>query len=170
MPSMYSCGSEGLITRASSPGCSSDRDLVLWLLSWFFFWITFPSIRKLCTCSKLTGCDSLPDLSSVQLCKISLCEGMCGLMGYDLMLRSKSSIVCPEAWGVERKVFIVFICHSIHLLDFGYAMWPILWAVRNLVNVSEVNRGPLSVDNLLGGPYCDISCLSFCMMVSADLE
>ena len=65
------------------------------------------------------GCDGLPGLSSLWLCKFSGGEGMCGLMGCDLMLRSKSSMVCFGAWHVDREVFIVFICHSMIPLDFG---------------------------------------------------
>ena len=42
--------------------------------------------------------------------------------------------------------------------------------MQNLANASKVNEAPLSVDNLLGSPYYDISCLNFCIMLSADSE
>ena len=40
----------------------------------------------------------------------------------------------------------------------------------NLVNVSEENGGPLSVESLLGGPYCEISDLSLIVIGSAAFE
>ena len=39
-----------------------------------------------------------------------------------------------------------------------------------LANVSEENGGPLSVDRLLGGPYCEISDLSLILTGSAAFE
>ena len=39
-----------------------------------------------------------------------------------------------------------------------------------LVKASEENGGPLSVDNLLGGPYCEISALILSVTGSAALD
>ena len=46
-------------------------------------------------------------------------------------------------------------------------IWSILFLVRNLANVSDENGGPLSVDKLKGYPYCEISCSSLLITVSA---
>ena len=46
-------------------------------------------------------------------------------------------------------------------------MWSILFLARNLANVSDENGGPLSVDKLKGYPYCEISCSSLLITVSA---
>ena len=40
---------------------------------------------------------------------------------------------------------------------------------RNLVNVSDEKWGPLSVDGLLGFPYCEMSWLSLLIIVFAVL-
>ena len=32
------------------------------------------------------------------------------------------------------------------------------WCIRNSVSSSEANRGPLSVDSNVGGPYWEMSC------------
>ena len=40
----------------------------------------------------------------------------------------------------------------------------------SLANVSEENGGPLSVERLLGGPYCEISNLSLSVTGSAAFE
>ena len=40
----------------------------------------------------------------------------------------------------------------------------------NLANISEENGGPLSVESLLGGPYCEISDLSLSVTGSAAFE
>ena len=39
--------------------------------------------------------------------------------------------------------------------------------MRNLANVSDENQGPLSVDNLKGYPYCEISCSSLLITMYA---
>ena len=66
-----------------------------------------------------TGCESHPGNSSVLLWRISLRDGKCGPMGYDLMLSRTSSIDCPVIWDVDNAVLMVFIWHSINLFDFG---------------------------------------------------
>ena len=43
-------------------------------------------------CFISTGCDDLPGHSSVLLCRISLGEGRCVPIGFDLMFSRRSSI------------------------------------------------------------------------------
>ena len=40
----------------------------------------------------------------------------------------------------------------------------------HLVNTSDANGGPLSIDSLLGGPHCEISYLIFWVIGSAAFD
>ena len=46
-------------------------------------------------------------------------------------------------------------------------MWSILFLVKNLAKVSDENGGPLSVHKLKGYAYCEISCSSLLITMSA---
>ena len=49
-------------------------------------------------------------------------------------------------------------------------MWSMHSLKRNLVNVSNEKGSQLSVDRVLGYPYCEISSLSLLIMVSAVFD
>ena len=67
--------------------------------------------------------------------------------------------------------FMVLTCLTMNPFDFGYCgdevMYSTIWLVMNWAKSSEENGGPLSVVRLLGFPYCEKSCVNFCMTVSA---
>ena len=71
---------------------------MVWLLSGFSSGLLYYLSGSYVLVPNLQGVKDLPGLSSVQLC---------GPMGCAMMFRSKSLIVCPQAWDVEREVFVV---------------------------------------------------------------
>ena len=46
-------------------------------------------------------------------------------------------------------------------------MWSTPWINRNLAKGFEANGGPLSVVKHIGVPYCEKSCVNFCITVFA---
>ena len=74
--------------------------------------------------------------------------------------RRSSSNLC-DSGAVLSAVLMVHTWHSVNPLDLGKwgdeVMWFMHWCWRNCASSSEVNRGPLSVCNMQGSPYCEMS-------------
>ena len=49
-------------------------------------------------------------------------------------------------------------------------MWSMCSFCMNWVKASDENGGPLSVDSVLGGPYCEMNDLILCVIGSAALD
>ena len=97
----------------------------------------------------LTGVDGLPGHWMVLLCKISMAEGILGLMGVDCRSRRRSSSDLPAFCIVFRAVFRVLTCQSMKPLYWGKCGEEVVWSMcchcKNCVNSSDVKGGPLSM-------------------------
>ena len=69
---------------------------------------------------------------------------------------------------------MVFTWHSMNPFDIGYRGYEMMWSMccedKSLASVSDEKRGPLSVENLLGGLYWDINSCNILIMAPAVLE
>ena len=85
----------------------------------------------------------------VLLCRITLGEGMLGLMGVEHRSSRRSLSDLLDSWVVFSTVVMGLTCHTMKLLDLGKwvddKMWSIWLFYGNSESSSDANRGPLSL-------------------------